>query len=825
MIFRVKGKVTPPPPHNSMRKIQKFKNSLASKNLSDLNEEGVTLSTIIIISIAVLAAIAAAIIIYNVVSDSSDEIEEVLEEVTPIPATSERPVPPVERTTTTTQPPAETTTTQPPAEATTTTTTTTLPTTTTQPEEPDEKRIYLPFGPFIPTFTTSSTRPPPSPAAQVSTGAEHTCAVLRDATIRCAGRNNLAQLGDGTRVDSNVPVQVDTITSAAQVSAGVDHTCAVLADNPVTEDNPETDAIENNEEGIILCWGWNGNGQLGDGTTSPSLTPSLDFPVLSITTATQVSAGRDHTCALLADDPTTEDNPATTGTVENNEEGMVMCWGEGNNGKLGNGASTASDTPVSVSNINTATQVSAGDFHTCALLADNTVQCWGLNDVGQLGDGGAGGRDSDTPVQVSNIATATQISVGRDYSCAVLADGTVQCWGEGSNGQLGNGATGDSNIPVTVSVLTNPDDPNSDLTPLTDVAAVSARELHTCALMRDGTVQCWGSGNNGELLQIDSGQTREDSLFPVEIPGITSAVEIAVGPRGFHTCVLLRDESIRCWGPNNAGQLGDATVLIAAANSAVSVIAVPEITTAAQVSPGRNHTCAVLENGTVSCWGRNADGQLGDGTTTGSRTPVQVSIATAAQVSAGARHSCAVLENGTVSCWGRNADGQLGNGRNAGSNRPVQVSIATAAQVSAGDRHTCAVLEDNTVMCWGLNDSGQLGDTTTTSSNTPVLVTGITTATQVSAGASHSCAVLEDNTVRCWGAGGSGRLGNGATSDAGTSVLVTGITTATQVSAGARHSCARLSTGRIQLLGSWRLRAAWKWREPVMQALLFKLQG
>ena len=313
-------------------------------------------------------------------------------------------------------------------------------------------------------------------------------------------------------------------------------------------------------------------------------------------------------------------------------------------GQLGNGETDDSNTPVPVSNIASAAQVSAGDRHTCAVLADNPatesdneegmVMCWGINSRGELGDGGVAGSTSSTPVTVSNIATATQISVGRDYSCAVLADETVQCWGEGSNGQLGNGATSDSNIPVTVSLLTDSGDPNSDLTPLTGVAAVSARELHTCAVMRDGTVQCWGSGNNRQLLLIDSGETRENSLFPVEIPGITSAVEIAGGYGGFYTCVLLEDTSIRCWGQNGEGQFGDPTVPVFKLDNHLSLRPVPEVTTASQVSPGRNHTCARLEDSTVNCWGLNTEGQLGDGTNTFSTTPVVVSgIATASQVS------------------------------------------------------------------------------------------------------------------------------------------------------------------------------------------------
>ena len=245
---------------------------------------------------------------------------------------------------------------------------------------------------------------------------DHACATLADGTVQCWGSNGDGQLADGTTIYRLTPVLVSGITTATSVSAGGSmsgsHTCAMLAD------------------GTVQSWGYNGNGQLGDGTTTDRLTPVL---VSGITTATSVSAGGGHTCATLAD-------------------GTVQCWGYNDKGQLGDGTTTHRLTPVLVSGITTATSVSTGGSHNCAMLADGTVQCWGVNVNSQLGDGTT--TSSNIPVQVSNITTATSVSAGYDFNCATLAGDTVQCWGYNDKGQLGNNATTSSNIPVQVLGIT-----------------------------------------------------------------------------------------------------------------------------------------------------------------------------------------------------------------------------------------------------------------------------------------------------------------------------------------------------------------------------------
>ena len=232
------------------------------------------------------------------------------------------------------------------------------------------------------------------------------------------------------------------------------------------------------------------------------------------------------------------------------------------------------------------------------------VYCWGNNANGELGDGSTVERH--TAVLVANITTATSVSAGHSsHSCATLADGTVQCWGRNDNGQLGDGTTTDRLTPVLVSNITT-------------ATSVSTGGGHACATLADGTVQCWGGNVNGQL----GDGTTTNRLTPVLVSGITTATSVSAGGfflTGFHTCATLADGTVQCWGANANGQLGDGTT-----TDRLTPVLVSGITTATSVSAGALHNCAMLADGTVQCWGGNGKGQLGDGTTTSSNIPVQV---------------------------------------------------------------------------------------------------------------------------------------------------------------------------------------------------------
>jgi alpha-tubulin suppressor-like RCC1 family protein len=369
------------------------------------------------------------------------------------------------------------------------------------------------------------------------------------------------------------------VSTATAVDMGAFHSCAVLQD------------------GRVHCWGANGSGGLGDGTTTNSLTP---VAAAGITGAAEVSAGGFHTCARFPD-------------------GTLQCWGRNNTGQLGDPALRIeqSPRPVRVAGI-TATAVTAGGFHTCALPGDGTVWCWGQNDLGQLGNGtsdpipNSPSTFNPTPGQVRDIAGAVAISAGGWHTCALLADGTVRCWGDNTWGQMGNGATLVSPSPLA------PITPTPTPVPVTGIdsaVAIEAGIFHTCVILQDGTVRCWGRGEAGRL----GNGTTANSSTPTPVGGITPAV---LAPGAEHTCAVFGDGSVRCWGDNNWNQLGNG-----ARPGTIATVPAPPvigITNAIAASAGAEHSCAVLLDGSVGCWGRNADGRLGDGTTTDAFIPVLV---------------------------------------------------------------------------------------------------------------------------------------------------------------------------------------------------------
>jgi len=336
------------------------------------------------------------------------------------------------------------------------------------------------------------------------------------------------------------------------------------------------------------------------------------------------------------------------------------------------------------------TKVAAGFNHNCVLKADGTVNCWGHDDPVVTGNA----VSSNVPVPVNGISSAVDIAAGTSSSCALIQGGTVQCWGYNGLGQLGTGDTKLVTGPVQVIGVSNAVD-------------VGVAGSFGCALEgADRVLQCWGS--------------RTFNPMSVQFPN--AATIDCWGSKGAGTFVLMNDGTVMGWGFNGSGQLGDGSTV-----TSNWPVGVNGITQAQSVSGGfMGHTCAGLANGSVKCWGANGFGQLGDGTTSNRATPVDVvGISTAIAVSAGGSHTCAVLQGGSMVCWGYNGTGQLGIGSTQGTTLPVTVpGITSASMPASGSAHTCVLGTDGTVSCWGANPMGQLGNGTTTDSWVPVRVSG-----------------------------------------------------------------------------------------------------
>lgn len=342
------------------------------------------------------------------------------------------------------------------------------------------------------------------------------------------------------------------------------------------------------------------------------------------------------------------------------------------------------------------------------------------------------------------------IGSGYNHSCQLLPAGTARCWGYNANGQLGNGTTVASTVPVSV-------------TGISSGTEIVTGHFHNCAL-DGGSPKCWGSNLRG---QIGNG-TNTDATTAVAVLGGLSATSLSAGAA--HTCAALTNGTVRCWGYNAQGALGDGTVV----DKSSPASAVSGITTATRVTAGYYHSCALLSDGTVRCWGGNGFGQLGDGTTTNSLTPVAVSgLSGVVAIGAGTGSTCAVLSDGTGRCWGSNNNGVLGDGSTTNSSVPVTVSgLSQSTGIRMGPTHSCATISDGTARCWGWNVWGELGDGTTTDSLTPVVVSGVTSAESIGSGWHHSCVALPSGAAQCWGYNGNGQLGDGTVVAKSTAVTI-----------------------------------------------------
>ena len=366
--------------------------------------------------------------------------------------------------------------------------------------------------------------------------------------------------------------------------------------------------------------------------------------------------------------------------------------------------------------------VSTGGAHTCALTANGAAYCWGRGEAGQLGIpspavcASIGLPCNTIPVAVQGGIIFTRLTGGGAHTCGLTSDGTAYCWGQNSNGQLGDGTLISRNSPVRVSTTLS-------------FSSINAGEAHTCALTSTGAGRCWGRNDGGQL--GDGTTTRRFTPTPVAIDLAFQAIDAGGfggpidNPFPSFSCALSTTGDGYCWGENILGNLGGGTT------------GFPR-PTPSPVSGGLkftsltvgldDHACAITASGQAYCWGANFNGSLGDGTSTERDVPVPVTGGLIfVQLAAGGYngHTCGRTGGGVAYCWGDNEAGQVGDGTTVIRLTPTAVTGGlTFTSLDAGYRHTCGIASNNVVHCWGSNGAGQLGDNSTATSPVPVRVLG-----------------------------------------------------------------------------------------------------
>jgi hypothetical protein len=336
----------------------------------------------------------------------------------------------------------------------------------------------------------------------LSAGGDHTCAVLEGSQLVCWGSNQYGQLGDGTVEDRYSPTVVTALASGvASVAAGSSHTCARRNENDVR------------------CWGEGAYGKLGNGSATSSLVP---VAVSDLEDVSALALGQDHSCALKS-------------SYE------IWCWGLNQYGQLGNETTDDSSVPVRVWPTPGPSWIAAGSHHSCAVLNDQ-IGCWGHNEYGCLGDGTSVDRNAPAQVQGISLLDPLTVTAGYSFTCALIADVGVKCWGYNSDGQLGDGSNENRETPVSVLLLDE------------DVEQIDAGGSHACAVLRGGNVLCWGGNWEG---QLGDGTTNPRNQ-PVSVMGLPSAAA-AVSAGRAHTCAVMESGMVYCWVINLQGQLGNGT--------------------------------------------------------------------------------------------------------------------------------------------------------------------------------------------------------------------------------------------------------------------------
>lgn len=657
------------------------------------------------------------------------------------------------------------------------------------------------FSTFIPVLTAPSpviASPGVSGQAQnvVAVGANHALAINATGQLFAWGDNSKGQLGNGTGLDTNVPVAVSTAgfpadTRFMAVAAHADMSLA-LASN-----------------GQLYSWGNNDYGQLGDGSYDNRATP-VEVSISGVV-FTQIAVASTHALALAAD-------------------GSIYSWGKNNSGQLGDGSNVDKLVPIladtsGIAGSKVFVSIAAGSWYSSGyslgVTNDGSVYGWGENSYDQLGDGTSVDQTTPVALSTSNVAAGVKfaaVTSGFGHSLALTSDGRIYGWGLNWEGAIGDGSYTDHPIPVLIS----PSGPMSS----ESVVAISAGPNHSLALTAAGELFAWGSGHTGSLgngsrADVNSPSAVATSSFPVDInfrsiaAGANTSVAISTGGQLFS------------WGYNGDGQLGlGIAPLWQPTPLAVSTSSLPINTTFSSIAVGFDHTLALSSEGLIYAWGNNSKGQLGDGTQSLSAVPVPVSNAnfpagtTFSQIASGRQYSMALSTEGVVYAWGYNFRGQLGDGTFVDSALPLQItrsgisdSSKTFSSIAVGWYHSLALTAEGELFTWGSNDFAQLARTNMFSTNripTPAdsakLPSGVTFSA-LAANPLSTLALGSDGRLHGWGYNSYGQLGDGSETLASsfTRVSIAGVLagkTIVQIGGGTHHFIGLDSAGDLYAWGA-----------------------
>jgi len=588
----------------------------------------------------------------------------------------------------------------------------------------------------------------------LSSGPRHVCAVIEDGVVQCWGANDHRQLGHDAMPVANAPRIVEGIPPMVEVSVGSQHSCA------------------RTQGGDVYCWGGrhglakrvkslSGVKTMASGgartcVIDSSGTKCFRYDRISLAMLTiggmedvvSVSVGHQHVCGVTG-------------------PGKVLCWGENVFGQLGDRTQLHRAIPVYVAGDFRAVEVSCGHSHTCARTQRGRAYCWGSNAAGQVGRSGGGALSE--PQLIASLNGVEEVVAGDVFSCARLQDGSVSCWGATQRGHFSTAEQGD---PASTKLVGK----------LSGMTLLAAGHAHACGRKDDGTVHCWGDNEHG---QLGTGPVQFRPLaYTVKKP--KKIAELVAGSS--HTCARTQDGDVKCWGLNANWQLGNKSD-----DTRVPVpIKARDIQNAVQVTAGANHSCALIDGGTVACWGANGRGQIGDKSrerrTRSRPTPKLQSIV---HVEAGRSHTCALSSGGHVSCWGDNRYGQLGDGSRNLRTRPVRVrGLGDAIAIATGEKHSCALRRDGHVMCWGSNEQGALGIKRGRFRPSAVMVEGLDSVVELRARGERTCARTASGDILCWGDGKRKPK------------LVGSYPKAVELDLGIAHMCLRFDDGSVRCSGS-----------------------